>query len=183
MTCQEFLERFSEYRDAEEKDPIRGPFLRHLDACPRCARYASVVERGVEFLHSFPGPEPQQDFPDRLRHRIYQTELEEGRKRRRGSGSGFVPLALAAAAVLTGVAVWGPISFLTPKVSLPAVQARAPQAQVSAPAPAAGLVRSGRSPGPIFQEDLWSQSHVLLYEVSPLYQRTREGAVVRVGLP
>lgn len=183
MTCQQFLERYSDYRDAEEEDPVRAPFLGHLESCPRCARYALVLERGVEFLHSFPGPEPQQDFRDRLRHRIYQTELEEGRKRRRASGSVLVPLALAAAAIFTGVAVWGPISFLTPRVSLPAVQARAPDAPVSLSAPGAGLARSGRSPGPLFQEDLWSQSHVLLYEISPLYQRTREGAVMRVGLP
>jgi len=183
MTCQEFLERYSEYRDAEEEDPTRSPFLGHMETCARCARYATVLERGVEFLHSVPGLEPRQDLQDRIRHRIYQAELEEGRKRGGGGGSGLVPLALAAAAILTGMAVWGPISFLTPSVSLPAVQARAPQVPVYIPAAGEGLVRSDRTPGLLFREDLWSQSHVLLYEVSPLYQRTREGALVRIGLP
>ncbi len=179
MTCQEFLERYSEYRDAVGDDPIRDPFLRHQDACPRCARYASVVEQGVAFLRDMPGPEPREDFRHRLRHRIYQAELEEARGRRGSGGSGWVTMALAAAAILTGMAVWGPIPLPTPTVSLPAVQARAP-VPTSLPLLGEDGMRSGRTPGFLLQEDLWAQSHVLLYESSPLYQRTR-GVLVRTG--
>lgn len=182
MTCQEFLDRYSEYRDAEEGDPVRDPFLRHLEECAGCSRYESVVRQGVEYLRSTPGLGPREDFRDRLRHRIYQSELEDGRSGRGGGASGFVTVALAAAAVITGMAIWGPISLVTPSVSLPGVQARAPQGAAVTPSLPAGAVRGERAPAFLFQEDLWSQSHVLLYEFSPLYHRTREGALVRTGL-
>lgn len=186
MTCQEFLERYSEFRDAEEVDSDVGVFTTHLDACPSCRRYHEVVERGVELARSFSGPSPRGDFSQRLRHRIYHADLVSERRRRDGS-SPLVAVALAAAAVLAGVGAWGSISTVvsSPSVDLPGITASAPTSATSELRPRPIQSRTEgiqRSPAFLNQSNLWSESSTLLYEHSSLYHRYRDGALIRTGL-
>jgi anti-sigma factor RsiW len=184
MDCKEFLSRFSEYHDDADGLEDRPRFEAHLASCARCRRYRDVVFQGVELLRSFPPPALRDDFHDRLQHRLYQSELEDERRRRHGP-SGPATLALAAAAVLVAVAVWAPIvqEAGQPTVALPEITAEAPQPPAtdrSAP----DLTRPGtaRSPGFMNPPDFWAQSHILLYEHSPLYHRAREAHLIRTGL-
>lgn len=185
MHCEEFLERYSEFRDRDENEADVSVFEAHIAECQSCRRYHEVVERGVGLVRSLPGPQPRSDFTDRLRHRIYHADLSASEPRRDAS-SPFIPFALAAVAVLAGVGVWGPISsaMTPPAVALPSVSASEP-----APAPSRQLIRSGepiesgvRNPAFLTRSDLWDQPNVLLYEHSTLYHRYREGNLIRTGL-
>ncbi|TVP54510.1 MAG: hypothetical protein EA351_12985 [Gemmatimonadales bacterium] len=182
MNCQEFLERYSEFRDFDEADTDLDSFKTHLDSCPACHRYHEVVERGVELARSFTGPSPREDFEDRLRHRIYHADLVAQTRRRDGS-SPLIAVALAAAAVLAGVGAWGPISTITsaPTVDLPGISASAPQVR-TIPGPLPVRESAERSPAFLNHSNLWSESNTLLYEHSNLYHRYRDGTLIRTGL-
>lgn len=185
MHCEDFLERYSEFRDRDENDTDVSVFEAHIAECQSCRRYHEVVERGVGLVRSLSGPRPRSDFTDRLRHRIYHADLTAGEPRRDAS-SPFIPFALAAAALLAGVGVWGPISsaMTPPAVALPGVSAAEP-----APPPSFQPLMSGeqlepgvRNPAFLTRSDLWDQPNALLYEHSPLYHRYREGSLIRTGL-
>jgi hypothetical protein len=184
MTCEEFLEGYSDFRDSEEGDPTRVSFLLHVERCGSCARYDAVLRRGVALLQKGPELRLRSDFQDRLRHRIYQEDLEALRRRTPGASGGFSTLGWAVAALLGALALW---EFLAPPPSLilPSVQARAP---LSAPAvesryEARPAVGGGAALG-FFPEDLWAPSHSPRHDAAPLAQRMRrEGDWIRVGLP
>ncbi len=182
MNCQEFLERYSEFRDIDEADTEPDSFEAHLDSCPACRRYHEVVERGVELARSFSGPPIREDFEDRLRHHIYHADLVAHTRRRDGS-SPLIAVALAAAAILAGVGAWGPISTITtaPTVDLPGISASAPQVRtILEPQPVQQSPE--RSPAFLNHSNLWSESNTLLYEHSNLYHRYRDGTLIRTGL-
>src|SRR2546428_8436812 len=67
MTCAQFLERYSEYRDGlitAAREARR--FDRHLARCPTCRRYDAAVRRGVLALHETDSIEPSAGFRRRL---------------------------------------------------------------------------------------------------------------------
>lgn len=74
MKCEEFLKRYSEYRDERAAGDALEELERHREECEACARYDRVVSRGVRVLRGLPSPSPSPDFHDRLRHRIYHLE-------------------------------------------------------------------------------------------------------------
>jgi len=184
MTCGEFLERYAEFRDGEEGDRAQVPFLRHLEECEGCSRYHSVLRKGVEVLRSSSELKLRSDFQERLRHRIYQEDLEALRRRTPGTRLGFGTLGWAVAALLAAIAI-GEFLAPPPALTLPPVQARAPLptstegGQLDRRPAFQGGARWGMSP-----ENFWAHSPALLDEVSPLPQRGRAGGNwVRVDSP
>ncbi len=183
MNCDEFLERFSEFRDREVADEESTAFEGHVAECDSCRRYREVVDRGVEVARSLEGLRPRSDFQERLRHRIYHADLTEAKKGRSGS-SPFVTLALAGAAVLAGIGAWGPMAttvFQPPAVELPPISASAPASEAHLVPIQTGdrTVPATRSPAFLSQSDLWAQSGQLLYEHSTLYHRSRAGTLIQ----
>lgn len=134
MTCQEFLARYSDYLD-EMLDPVEAARMHHhLVGCASCARYDRVVRRGLELVRELPVVEPSPDFEPRLQHRLFHVRDEQAGER--ASGASAV-VALAIAGMLAAIA-WSPLLRQDPlTIDLPAVQARAPGAELRAPAPAA----------------------------------------------
>src|SRR2546428_10271080 len=71
MTCAEFLERYTDFRDGLITAPreVRR-FERHLTRCAGCRRYDGAVRRGVLALQAAGTIELSRDFRRRLDARL-----------------------------------------------------------------------------------------------------------------
>jgi hypothetical protein len=194
MTCDEFLDRYSDFVDDEGVSPEdRLRFEGHVATCRPCARYHAVLARGTAVLREEAGaPRFRDDFRERLQHRIYLSEFESRQRRFgafAGSGRGWVGAGLAAASLLLVLGAWQAISgalALTRTHALPPIVATAPP-RILVPADAGWGARVGRPVGdrvPTVRvpAELWIESHDMLYEHSALYQRHRQGTMVRAGI-
>src|SRR5437879_12528703 len=71
MTCAEFLERYTDFRDGLITAPRElRRFERHLLRCAGCRRYDTAVRRRVLALHAAGTIEPSRDFRRRLDARL-----------------------------------------------------------------------------------------------------------------
>src|SRR2546423_10013992 len=71
MTCAEFLERYTDFRDGLITAPRElRRFERHLARCAGCQRYDAAVRRGVLALRAAETIEPSQGFRRRLEARL-----------------------------------------------------------------------------------------------------------------
>src|SRR2546429_8545515 len=98
MTCDEFLERYTDFRDGLITAPRElRRFERHLARCAGCRRYDTAVRRGVLALQAVETIEPSRDFRRRL-----DARLERGRRATRGgqarAGGAAGPVAAGGAA-------------------------------------------------------------------------------------
>jgi anti-sigma factor RsiW len=179
MTCSDFLAGFSEFYDADPSLKNAEAFRAHLDACSSCRRYHEVVRRGAELLRDLPPAGSRADFHDRLRHSIYTHEEEQ--RRDRGSLGSSAMMAVVAIAAVLAVLIWTPSIWVgEPSVDLAPIVVHTPGPEAPAPFP---VSRAGSASSATFLElELWTQSNTLLYERSPLYQRSREPGLVRTGL-
>src|SRR6266550_1463211 len=104
MTCAEFLERYTDFRDGLITAPRElRRFERHLMRCAGCRRYDTAVRRGVLALQAAGTIEPSRHFRRRAGGRV-------GRERRGApevTGSGRLAGALVLAAALAMLALEG----------------------------------------------------------------------------
>lgn len=148
MTCAEFLERYTDFRDGL----ITGPrelrrFERHLTRCPACRRYDTALRRGVLALQAAGTIELSPDFRRRLNARLER----ERRATREVPARAGVAAALFVAAALAMLALEGvrrpdvaraptlpPVPFPRPVVQagVPFVSFQDPRASVFAGAQA-----------------------------------------------
>ncbi len=79
MTCPEFLECYTEFRDGLITAPreVRR-FTRHLAQCPSCRRHDAAVRRGVLALQAMDSVTPSADFRSRLERRLRREGLVAG---------------------------------------------------------------------------------------------------------
>lgn len=129
VDCARFLDDYSDFRDGFLAPGEIRAFEAHLAACPSCARYDRVVDRGARLFADLPEIEPSDDFAARLQHRIFHVE-EEMRAPGR-SASGVPATAVLSIAAALALAAWLPV--LRPDSGayrLPAVSARAPGAEL-----------------------------------------------------
>ncbi len=127
FSCTDFLRDFSDYRDGLLSPAQRAIVETHLAGCPSCARYARVVEQGVEQLKALPPIEPSEDFLPRLQNRLYAIEDGYALPSYRTSSAASAGFVVAIAALISAAA-WLPlIRPRTAVVELPAVVAAAPQ--------------------------------------------------------
>lgn len=77
MTCSEFLEQYSDYRDGILADPAEFDRMRqHLAECPRCRTYDARIARGVTALRSFAEIQPSLQFRRRLARQLAQSTTD-----------------------------------------------------------------------------------------------------------
>jgi hypothetical protein len=71
MTCDEFLDRYTEFRDGLITTPreLRS-FTRHAAQCASCRGYDAAVQHGVGTLRTAEAIEPSADFRQRLDARL-----------------------------------------------------------------------------------------------------------------
>src|SRR2546425_1732077 len=99
MTCAEFLERYTDFRDGLITAPRElRRFERHLLRCAGCRRYDTAVRRGVLALQAAGTIEPSRDFRRRLDARLER----ERRAARDVPASAGVAAALVLAAARSG---------------------------------------------------------------------------------
>src|SRR5204863_8237372 len=104
MTCAEFLERYTEFRDGLITAPRElRRFGRHLTHCAGCRRYDGAVRRGVLALQAAGTIEPSRDFRRRLDARLERERRAAGEV----PASAGVAVALASAAGLALLALGG----------------------------------------------------------------------------
>jgi predicted anti-sigma-YlaC factor YlaD len=78
MTCQEFLDRYTEFRDGLIAAPRElRRFQRHLVQCPACRRYDTALHRGVAALHEVETIEPSTSFRHRLDARLARERTRD----------------------------------------------------------------------------------------------------------
>ena len=66
MDCDEFIQSFSDFLDAEfEKYPLQE-YCQHLESCAACGEYDRVVRRGLRLVRELDAPEPSPDLVPRL---------------------------------------------------------------------------------------------------------------------
>ena len=178
MTCQSFLQGFSEYRDGVADPAFRRAAEDHLRSCPDCRRYREVVERGLEVLRDTCGPQLLADFEARLRHRLFHVDEEEALHRHvTSAATGFSVLGVA---LLLSAVAWSPVLWpAEPEVELsPIVVSRAPNplglrpAWLAAPPPSGAARFAGDA-------ELWDDAHTLLFQHSSLSQHSQQRARLR----
>src|SRR5256886_9376789 len=104
MTCAEFLERYTDFRDGLITAPRElRRFERHLMRCAGCRRYDTAVRRGVLALQAAGTIEPSRDFRRRLDARLER----ERRAAREVPASAGVAAALVLAAALAMLGLEG----------------------------------------------------------------------------
>ena len=144
MTCAEFLEGYTDFRDGLITAPRElRRFERHLARCAGCQRYDAAVRRGVLALRAAETIEPSQGFRRRLEARLER----ERRATRDVPASAGVAAALFVAAALAMLALEGsrrpeaarvpvlpPVPFPNPVVQtgVPFVSFQDPRASVFA---------------------------------------------------
>ena len=76
MTCLEFLDRYSEFRDGLITAPGEARrFERHLVQCSSCRNYEATLRRGVRALQAVDAVLPSAAFRTRLESRLRREGL------------------------------------------------------------------------------------------------------------
>ncbi len=177
MDCSDFLGRFSEFYDAPPGAPVRRAAEAHMAECEKCARYEQVVSQGVTLLQAMPQVELAESFRPRLQHRLFH--IDDGDVGFRATSDSAVPVAAAVGmAILLAFIAWSPsLGRSTPEVMLPAIIVSAPPAgEPLFTTDAFGMpVTAPRALG----SGLWSNPNTLLYEYSPMSERSRNNSALR----
>ena len=145
MTCTEFLDRYSDYRDGLIAAPRElRRFERHRARCAACRRYDTTVQRGVRALREAETIEPSPEFRRRLEERL-RGEVRRGEPEL--SARAGIAAALFVASALALLALEGvhrpeiaqapelpPVAFPKPvaQAGLPFVSFQDPRASVVA---------------------------------------------------
>jgi anti-sigma factor RsiW len=185
MNCTGFIEAFSDYCDGSGTPTFRDDAEVHLASCCSCRRYLEVYERGRSLLRSFPDVQVSDDFHPRLQHRIYHVDDEGALAPGGHMGSATTAATALGMALLVVAAAWSPAVLLRERVvELAPIVVTQPASR----RPQVRPLGSGLIPlsGPTSMQeswlDLWSRSNDLLFQSSPLYNRTRPSLIRRTGL-
>jgi anti-sigma factor RsiW len=100
LSCNEILERHSEYMDGEMSAADAACWRAHLAACAACARYDRVLRNGLRLLAAQPTIQPDPDFTTYIRFRIADENRRATRSFGATSGAMSVAAVLALAALL-----------------------------------------------------------------------------------
>ena len=187
MTCSKYFKNFSDLIDGNTaKEDVRA-FEEHLDECSACSRHRRVIEQGSALLRALPRPKLSENFVPKLRHRLYHVDDQHSL---RSPASVAMPAALLATAVVLMIVSWLPIlRDATPEIALETVVVEQPPLRVMQQP----IVMSSSSSGFVvypfadlseralsdFRQELWNEAHALLFEYSPLSQRSRQRGVLR----
>ena len=99
MTCAEFLEHYTDFRDGLITAPRElRRFTRHLAQCASCRRYDAALRRGVRALQTAQTIEPSPAFRRQLDARLAR-ERQVGAHRQVPARAGIAAALLVAAAL------------------------------------------------------------------------------------
>ena len=104
QACAVWLEDHAAWMDGFLDEAESAAHEAHAAGCSSCARYARVLDRGLQLVRELPEIEPSAHFEQRLQHRIFHIEDDA----RLARGSGRSGAGLAAAAII-GLIAWSPM--------------------------------------------------------------------------
>ena len=180
MDCSEFLSRFSDFYDAPPESQFRRQGEAHLEQCEKCARYARTVASGAALLKTLPRVELSESFRPTLEHRLFH--LEDENTLARAAGASAVPVLTAVGLVIVfAIVAWSPV-FRSSPVQAPVVVS-SPQLGEPTFVGSTGAAGTGifapQEPVPDLQKELWSDPNALLFEYSPMRERSRTESLLR----
>lgn len=124
MVCNDFIDRFTDYRDGLLSIEERARFDEHLEDCDSCQRYERVLSRGLALCRGLSDAATSPDFMPRLQHRLYHVDDSGKLSARQHLGSAAL---VAVASVGLLAVTWMPFAARTSiEVELPAVAVEAP---------------------------------------------------------
>ena len=185
MECMEYLARFSDFIDGRTEVSVTQEMELHRSTCEQCMKYSCTLEAGRELLRSLPDIEVPSDFRLRVEEQIQSLSSGTGALTPNGSlGSGARGFAVLAVAGLMILAAWAPTFAPSEEaVNLPPVVVESPAASFTP------SEQNPTFPGNLsifttteFQDGIWGDSHDLLREYSPIMDRRRDPAAIRVGI-
>ena len=187
MTCSDYIKNFSDLIDGNTAEEDLQAFEEHLHECSACSRHRHVIEQGSALLRTLPKPKLSENFVPRLRHRLYHVDDQHTL---RSATSVAMPAALLTVAVVLLIVSWLPvIRDTTPEIALETVVVEQPLLQVTRQPSVMSSSSSGFVIYPFadlseralsdFRQELWDEAHALLFEYSPLSQRSRQRGVLR----
>ena len=187
MTCSEYFKNFSDFIDGNTAEEDVRAFEEHLNECAACSRHRRVIEQGSALLRTLPKPKLSENFVPRLRHRLYHVDDQYSL---RSAASVATPAALLAMAVILIIVSWLPVfRDATPEIALETVVVEQPPLQVMRQPSVMSPSSSGFVVYPFadvseralsdFRQELLTEAHALLFEYSPLSQRSRQRGVLR----
>jgi hypothetical protein len=103
--CAAYLENHAAWMDGFLAGDAAAAHEAHARACPSCARYARVLDRGLSLVRGLPEIEPSAYFEQRLQHRIFHIEDEK----LAAASAGRSLTGLAAVALIALIA-WSPLA-------------------------------------------------------------------------
>lgn len=150
MTCAEFLDRYTEFRDGLLTAPGEARrFERHLAQCRSCRNYEGTLRRGVRALQGVDVLRPSADFRTRLESRLRTEGLVSGSRPPARAGVAaalFIAVAIALLAVEGAKRVDVAHVPMLPPVPFPKPVAQAGVPFVSFQDPRASVVISNPNP-------------------------------------
>lgn len=185
MTCDEFIEAFSDLVDETGSEKLRAEALRHRDACADCRRYEEVYRGGLRLLETeIDEIEVSEDFHLRLQHRLFHVDDERALARSR---AGVAPssMVLGAAAVMAALLAVPPFFEPDPEVELSPIVVSVPSslpAGLRVPLPTFLPASLSPSTLELRGDDLWRQPAALFYPYAPVRARYRNAASTGLGL-
>ena len=120
IDCSEFLDGYSDFRDALHDPERQAAFALHAEICEPCARYHRVLSGGLAVLLRAPELTPSDDFATRLERRLADVEAERLTERPPGTSVAVtvaIALAIGAAAWLPALRAPGGVVRLAPVVA------------------------------------------------------------------
>lgn len=170
MRCSQFIESYSDFVDETGNGTFLQEARAHRDACPGCRRYDETYRRGRALLLSaLEEPSLDDDFHDRLQHRLYAVD-DRRAVARYGSGRGRGMALLGAAIVVAGLVT--PALVPEPEVALAPIEAERPRARppvgLRLPLPTVLPASLGPTQLELSGADLWGRPSDLFYEYAPV---------------
>lgn len=108
MDCDEFIQSFSDFLDAEFEKHPREEYNQHLDSCPDCGEYDLVMRRGLRLVRELDAPDPVPDFMPRLQRSFLAYGDRSGVVGEYAKAAGIAGLTIA------GVMLLGSLPVLRP---------------------------------------------------------------------
>lgn len=181
MTCDDFLDRYSDFRDGELALAGVEEFQRHLSECAPCNRYDRILNVGTGLLRDAPSVPLRENFHERIRFGIYREEVDRRSERSPVRGSAGLLAGVGVAAAVAAAMVLVLLREAAPAAELQPIAA-APPISVLEGIPASLFDPVAIEPAPLKEIDFLAGSNVLLYERSELYRRHREAEIFATGL-
>jgi len=176
MTCSDFLDRYSDFRDGELPPEVEEHLHGHLEVCASCRRYDRALSVGMRILRESERLLPREEMRDRIRFGVYREERDENRRNTVLPGRG-ITIGFGVAATIAAVMAVALLREGQPGEPSAAVASLA--AEVGGSQGAGSLFRTDRGDLPAFEPiEFRTGSNILLYENSPLFRRHRQPQIL-----